>query len=93
MERRRFLQNVVAGGLATSAALGRQADADASRLPRIDSPGERKGDMLYRKLGHFGFSSFSSNQSNQVALSTEHLGFFDSRTTKLYDPPRSEGLA
>jgi hypothetical protein len=34
----------------------------------------------------FGFSSFSSNQSNQVALSTEHLGFFDSRTTKLSGP-------
>jgi hypothetical protein len=34
----------------------------------------------------FGFSSVSSNQSNQVALSTEPLAFFDSRTTKLYDP-------
>jgi uncharacterized protein len=63
MERRRFLRNVVASGLATSAALAQQSatpatsgagGSDASRLPRIDSPGELKGDMLYRKLGRTG---------------------------------------
>jgi uncharacterized protein len=63
MERRRFLQTVVAGGIATPAALAQQTataatapsgGADAARLPRTDSPGERKGDMLYRKLGRTG---------------------------------------
>lgn len=63
MERRRFLQNVVASGLVTSTALAQQSGTPASsasstgaaaRVPRIDSPGELKGDMLYRKLGRTG---------------------------------------
>lgn len=63
MERRQFLQNVMAAGLATSSALGQQnaapatsaaSDADATRLPKTESAGELKGEMLYRKLGRTG---------------------------------------
>lgn len=63
MERRRFLQNVVATGLATSGAVAQQratprtstnSGADVARLPRSSSPGELRGEMLYRKLGRTG---------------------------------------
>lgn len=62
MERRRFLQSVAAG-LTTSAALGQQnatsatspgSNADTKRLPKAESAGELRGEMLYRKLGRTG---------------------------------------
>src|ERR1700685_827954 len=63
MERRKFFQNVVAAGLATSTAFAQQSgtpatspnsSADATRLPRTSSPGELRGEVLYRKLGLTG---------------------------------------
>jgi uncharacterized protein len=63
MERRRFLGSIVTTGLAGSAAFGQQqatpatapdSAADASKLLRAASPGELKGEMLYRKLGQTG---------------------------------------
>jgi predicted aldo/keto reductase-like oxidoreductase len=63
MERRRFLGGIMTAGLAGSVAFGQQQSssatapgsaADASKLPRAASPGELKGEMLYRKLGRTG---------------------------------------
>jgi predicted aldo/keto reductase-like oxidoreductase len=63
VERRRFLGSIVTTGLAGSAALGQQQSTsatapdsagDASKLLRAASPGELKGEMLYRKLGQTG---------------------------------------
>lgn len=63
MERRRFLQNVMAAGVASSGALAQQSETpatspdggtDAKRLPKLQSPGELRGEMLYRKLGRTG---------------------------------------
>ncbi len=63
MERRQFLKNVVAAGLSTSVAVGQQgatpatsadSNTDAMHLPKAESAGELKGEMLYRKLGRTG---------------------------------------
>ncbi len=63
MERRKFLCGIVAGGLAGSAGLGQQSATqatvpgsgpEATKLPRVDSPGELRGEMLYRQLGRTG---------------------------------------
>lgn len=61
MERRTFLETLAATGLGAisagaqqSATSGAIASAEVSKLPRAHSPGERKGDMLYRKLGSTG---------------------------------------
>jgi predicted aldo/keto reductase-like oxidoreductase len=56
MERRDFLYGMFAGSLAAGSAFGQRAagTADTSKLPRASSPGERRGDMLYRKLGRTG---------------------------------------
>lgn len=63
MERRRFLQRVVATSLAGSAAIAQQSAtpgvvagsaAEAPKLPRTSSPGELRGEMLYRPLGRTG---------------------------------------
>ncbi len=66
-ERRKFLQSVVATGLAgsafTSAALAQQSatpavapasPSEAPKLPQAASPGELRGEMLYRPLGRTG---------------------------------------
>lgn len=63
MERRTFFQTIVATGLAGSAALAQQnstpatvpgGSTETAKLPRASSPGELKGEMLYRKLGQTG---------------------------------------
>src|SRR5579862_5551799 len=63
MERREFLHGMFASGLTAASASGQQtatpatisgSAADASKLLRASSPGERRGDMLYRKLGRTG---------------------------------------
>lgn len=77
MERRRFFQNVVAAGLATSTAFAQQSatpaisannGADAARLPRVTSPGELRGEMLYRKLGRTG------ETVSAIGLGGSHIG-------------------
>ena len=64
MERRNLFKTMVGGGLAGAlagtvspeAALARTGSPDGALppLPRLDDPGERRGDMLYRKLGRTG---------------------------------------
>src|SRR5690348_11717539 len=57
MQRRTFLQSVTASSLATS-GFGQQSAAPAvtatPKLPRVESPGELRGEMLYRRLGGTG---------------------------------------
>jgi uncharacterized protein len=62
MERRRFLHSMLAAGIAGRAAAQQSATPSvastsaevASKLPRVQDPGEMRGDMLYRKLGRTG---------------------------------------
>jgi aryl-alcohol dehydrogenase-like predicted oxidoreductase len=63
MDRRGFLRGLTAAGLTVSKAFPEQnsapATADASsadvrRLLKLTDPGERRGEMLYRKLGKTG---------------------------------------
>lgn len=76
MERRQFF-HTVAAGLATTSVLAQQSatpgtsagsSADASRLPRASSPGELRGEMLYRKLGHTG------ETVSAIGLGGSHIG-------------------
>jgi uncharacterized protein len=57
MQRRTFLQSVTASSLATS-GFGQQSATPAvtatPKLPRVESPGELRGEMLYRRLGGTG---------------------------------------
>jgi predicted aldo/keto reductase-like oxidoreductase len=58
MERRNLFKTMVAGGLAGIApgGLARAASPEDTLppLPKLGDPGERRGDMLYRKLGRTG---------------------------------------
>jgi len=70
MERRNFIKTGIAGvGLTAAAAAvarrgsaapvsanadGTEVSLDPRSLPRVTQPGERRGDMLYRTLGHTG---------------------------------------
>lgn len=63
MERRKFLQSVIATGLAGAAGHAQQSAtpavepgsaADAAKLPRTQQAGEMRGEMLYRPLGGTG---------------------------------------
>ena len=59
MERRTLFKGVAAAGLAAAATRAAQAqavDAGLPPLPKLTDPGERRGDMLYRKLGRTGES-------------------------------------
>jgi aryl-alcohol dehydrogenase-like predicted oxidoreductase len=51
MERRHFLGAVIAAGILPDALPARQQN---SRIPLTSSPGELRGEMLYRKLGSTG---------------------------------------
>lgn len=58
MERRSLFKTMVAGGLAGTLAPAARADtpdaASLPSLPKLTDPGERRGDMLYRRLGRTG---------------------------------------
>ncbi len=58
MERRQFLQGIMVTGAAASSlsgqAAGQTGEAPEHDLPRAESAGELKGEMLYRKLGKTG---------------------------------------
>jgi hypothetical protein len=63
MERRNFLKSVVATSLTGSAAMAQQSATpaivpgsatQAPKLPQTTSPGELRGEMLYRPLGRTG---------------------------------------
>ena len=59
MERRHFLRTALASSLIAPKLYGEQSRTpgtapDASKLPRVNSPGELRGEMLYRALGRTG---------------------------------------
>jgi hypothetical protein len=63
MNRRNLVKGVLAAGLAGGAAMaaqqvspaaGQERANAAAGLPRIGDPGERRGDMLYCRLGRTG---------------------------------------
>jgi predicted aldo/keto reductase-like oxidoreductase len=76
MERRRFLQGIVAAGLAGSAraqqsatpAILADSNEAAGKIPRVSDPGELRGEMLYRKLGRTG------ETVSAIGLGGSHIG-------------------
>ena len=56
MDRRDLFRSIAAAGLAAAAGSAQAAPAEAGMppLPSLTDPGERRGDMLYRKLGLTG---------------------------------------
>src|SRR5450432_3959077 len=78
MERRNFLKVAVAAGLGSTAAFTRAQQAPTtneipgadspSRLPRVQDPGELRGEMLYRHLGSTG------ERVAAIGLGGSHIG-------------------
>ncbi len=77
MQRREFFQSIAATGLATSAAFGQQGSTastsansgvDASKLMRVTSAGELRGEMLYRPFGKTG------ETVSAIGLGGSHIG-------------------
>jgi hypothetical protein len=55
MERRQFLQGIIMTGAAASSLSGQSTgETPEHDLPRAESAGDLKGEMLYRKLGKTG---------------------------------------
>ena len=78
MERRNFIKTAIAAGLGTAASrtLAQQPTAServeqsdpGSGLPRVNDPGELRGEMLYRTLGSTG------ERVSAIGLGGSHIG-------------------
>jgi predicted aldo/keto reductase-like oxidoreductase len=76
MQRRRFLQGLVATGLGAPAVAQQSAtpaivpggNTDISVIPRVTDPGHLRGEMLYRKLGQTG------ETVSAIGLGGSHIG-------------------
>jgi uncharacterized protein len=74
MNRRKFVSALAMAGLAShlprawASNAGRGSANAAAQLPRISSPGQLKGQMLYRKLGSTG------EQVSAIGLGGAHIG-------------------
>lgn len=77
MQRRQFLNNLVATGLVTANAFGQESPnagttpnsaAEASKLMRVQNAGELKGEMLYRPFGRTG------ETVSAIGLGGSHIG-------------------
>src|SRR6201994_1407764 len=78
MERRNFLKVAVAAGLGSTAAYARARQAPSMKevsgadspavLPRVQDPGELRGEMLYRLLGSTG------ERVSAIGLGGSHIG-------------------
>ncbi len=77
MDRRGFLHGLTAASLAASKVFGQQSpapatvagsSADARTLLKATDPGERRGEMLYRKLGKTG------EMVSAIGLGGSHIG-------------------
>ena len=98
MERRKFLQSVVATGLAGSAAVAQQnatpailpgSITQAPKLPQTTSPGELRGEMLYRPLGRTG------ETVSAIGLGGSHIAkaqLTEAETTRLIQQALDRGL-
>lgn len=99
MERRSFLQTAVLGaGLATSGAavaavpstnLPGNRPADPAALPVVTDPGERRGDMLYRRFGR------TDETISAIGMGGFHLGkkaLTDAEATRLIHEGIDRGI-
>jgi uncharacterized protein len=78
MQRREFLSSAAAAAMLSTSAAGRAAEptqgpsevsgSPASRIPRVQSAGTMRGEMLYRELGATGV------QVSVIGLGGSHLG-------------------
>lgn len=77
MERRHFMNSMMAGGFLATRAFGQQSptagtpsnsSVDASKLMRVQNPGELKGEMLYRPFGRTG------ETVSAIGLGGSHIG-------------------
>ncbi|HEX4747970.1 MAG TPA: aldo/keto reductase [Bryobacteraceae bacterium] len=98
MQRRRFLQSVLTTAAGAGAARGQQSAtpptdagsaAAAGKLPKVQNPGELRGEMLYRPLGRTG------EHVSAIGLGGSHVaqpGVTEDETIRLIHEALDRGL-